>query len=120
MGQLPVALTGWAEALGQGFIKITDELDAKNGGQGTLEYLREHEPETYEHLGKKDRWVYREDVWITSFKQSDTGETTFSQGPLHTGWGARGDQIGPELQFGHVVGDFYEAPVRGKLRPFHQ
>ena len=46
--------------------------------------------------------MIREDVWIWYLDR---------QGGLTVGYGARDDRIGPELQFGHVVGDRYEDQV---------
>jgi len=83
----------------------------RNDGKGSLEYLVK-DPATadrYKHLvDEKGDWVVRDDVWIWYFDR---------KGGLTVGYGARNDRIGPELQFGHVVGDQYEDQVlsRGTL-----
>jgi alpha-galactosidase len=77
----------------------------RNGGKGSLEHLVT-DPETrprFAHLvDAEGAWVVREDVRIWYLGR---------KGGLTVGYGAREDRIGPELQFGHVVGDHYEAPV---------
>jgi len=77
------------------------------GGIGGLRYLLTN-PKTadqYKHLADADgKWVVRDDVWI--YSTTDRGE----KGPLTVGFGA-GRWIGPELGFGHVVGDQLKEPV---------
>ncbi|MEM7305977.1 MAG: sialate O-acetylesterase [Planctomycetota bacterium] len=61
-------------------------------------------PDTREdlaHLRNEDGWTKRDDVWIKFLDRS---------GPLTIGYGSPGC-IGPELEFGRVVGDRFEAPV---------
>jgi len=55
----------------------------------------------YKHLRKDDKWVERDDVWIKFLD---------SKGKLTVGYGSPGC-IGPELEFGNVVGDHYDQPV---------
>ena len=57
--------------------------------------------EFYKHLKKDGKWVVREDVWINFFER---------RGNLTVGYGAPG-RIGPELEFGIVVGDFFGEQV---------
>lgn len=77
----------------------------RNGGKGSLEYLVK-DPKTaerYKHLVDKDgQWRVREDVWITFFDR---------KGNLTVGYGTGKDRIGPEFQFGHIVGDYYDEQV---------
>jgi alpha-galactosidase len=95
-------LAGQSNMEGQGFIGA-DPM--RNGGQGSLESLVK-DPATadrFKHLvGKDGKWVERDDVWIHYLDR---------KGKLTVGYGAKGDRIGPELGFGHVVGDAYEEPV---------
>ena len=49
-----------------------------------------------------EAWRRRADVSIWYFERT---------GPLSAGYGAREELIGPELQFGHVVGDAIDNPV---------
>jgi len=66
---------------------------------GTLETLLK-DPATaprFKHLADASgKWVVRDDVWIWYL-----GRT----GGLTTGYSPKGNAIGPELQFGHIVGD---------------
>lgn len=95
-------LAGQSNMEGAGAIKGNAE---RNGGKGSLEYLVK-DPATadrFAHLvDEQGDWVVRDDVWIWYFDR---------KGGLSVGYGARDDRIGPELQFGHVVGEHYEEPV---------
>ncbi|MHC4908731.1 MAG: family 16 glycoside hydrolase, partial [Planctomycetota bacterium] len=77
----------------------------RNGGRGSLEHLV-RDPATadrYAHLVDGDgAWVVRDDVWISYFDR---------RGGLAPGYGSRDDRIGPELGFGHVVGDHFDEQV---------
>lgn len=53
------------------------------------------------HLRKDGRWVERDDVWIKFLER---------WGRLTVGFGSPGC-IGPELEFGNVVGNFHAEPV---------
>ncbi|MBK1855051.1 hypothetical protein JO972_08780 [Verrucomicrobiaceae bacterium 5K15] len=96
-------LVGQSNMVGQGEISPQSK-------PGTLEYLVANDPKAeYQHLvdGSGD-WVVRDDVWIQ--------ERFASRGGLTAGYGgdtAAGltDLIGPELGFGHAVGDLYEEQV---------
>jgi hypothetical protein len=95
-------LAGQSNMQGHGFV----QADAKrNGGKGSLEHLATHPAtaDTFGHLlGKDGKWVARDDVWVHYLDR---------KGRLTVGFGVREDCIGPELGFGHVVGQAYEEPV---------
>src|SRR5688572_2967320 len=55
----------------------------------------------YKHLRKRDQWVERDDVWIKCHDR---------KGKLTVGYGSA-KCIGPELEFGHVVGNHFDEPV---------
>lgn len=55
----------------------------------------------FKHLRKDGRWVERDDVWIKFLDR---------KGKLTVGFGSP-KCIGPELEFGTVVGDHYDEPV---------
>jgi len=78
--------------------------------KGSLRHLVT-DPETaeqYKHLVDADgKWVEREDVWIWTLGGTDEGR----KGKLTVGYGARSGNIGPELGFGHVVGDHLDDQV---------
>ena len=104
-GKSPVKvfiLAGQSNMEGAGTIKMDPN---RNEGKGTLEYLVKN-PATadrYKHTIDKDgRWVVRDDVWIWYLGR---------KGGLTAGYGARNDRIGPEFQFGHVMGDRFDNQV---------
>lgn len=58
--------------------------------------------ERFKHLvDDAGEWTLRDDVWIKFFDR---------QGKLTVGFGSP-DRIGPELDFGHVMGDHFDEPV---------
>jgi len=95
-------LAGQSNMEGAGAIRGNAQ---RNGGKGSLEYLVK-DPATadrFKHLiDEKGDWVVRDDVWIWYLGR---------KGGLSAGYGARKDRIGPELQFGHVMGDHYDNQV---------
>jgi hypothetical protein len=94
-------LAGQSNMEGAGAIKGSQ----RNGGKGSLEYLVK-DPNTarqFAHVvDKEGKWVVRDDVWIWYLGR---------KGGLTAGFGARQDRIGPEFQFGHVMGDHYDNQV---------
>ena len=96
-------LAGQSNMQGSGAIKANPR--SKNGGMGSLEYIVKAPAtaEHYRHLVDKDgNWVERKDVWIWYLDR---------KGNLKPGFGSNPGAIGPELQFGHVVGDYFENQV---------
>src|SRR5439155_3201053 len=55
----------------------------------------------FAHLQKDGNWIERDDVWIKFLDR---------KGKLTVGYGSP-KCIGPELEFGNVVGDRYDEPV---------
>lgn len=95
-------LAGQSNMEGSGTIQANPQ---RNDGKGSLEYLVKspNSSERFAHLvDEEGNWVTREDVWIWYFDR---------KGDLTVGYGASNDTIGPELQFGHVVGDHFEEQV---------
>ena len=91
-------LAGQSNMQGAGAVRSHPE---RNGRQGSLEHLVKDPAtaERYAHLvDAKGEWVVRDDVWISYFER---------KGGLTVGYGAKEDRIGPELEFGHVLGDHY-------------
>ncbi len=103
-------LAGQSNMEGQGVVSM-DHPQYYNGGKGNLVWSMEHSAskDQMRHLRDANgEWVVRDDVEI-SFKVKGT----VRKGPLtvgYTGYGGS-SHIGPELQFGHVMGDFFEEPV---------
>ncbi len=84
-------------------------------GKGSVKHLEElvqAEPDKYGHLMKDGEWVRRDDVWIHF---SSTGAPKYGNrppnGPLTVGFTYPPGKVGPELGFGHVVGDAIDEPV---------
>lgn len=91
-------LAGQSNMEGHGEIKLNPK---KNEGKGSLEYMVKSDP--YKHLVDKDgKWVTRSDVQIWYLTR---------MGDLKPGYGVKEDLIGPELSFGHVVGNAIDEPV---------
>ena len=56
----------------------------------------------FQHLIQGDRWVIRKDVWVIGPE---------ALGDLTVGLGDEPGRFGPELEFGHIVGDYFEEQV---------
>lgn len=96
-------LAGQSNMEGAGVIDGRPEK--RNGGQGTLSFLvnESRGRQDYQHLvDSGGHWLIRNDVWIWYLGR---------KGGLTAGYGAKKDRIGPELQFGHVIGDAFDDPV---------
>ena len=66
----------------------------------------------YGHLLKKLKnedgsWSIRDDVWVYYPRNPNA----VTKGNLTVGFGANSKKIGPELMFGHIVGDHFENQV---------
>lgn len=68
---------------------------------GTLATLVKHKGMYPFLIDEKGQWVARQDVWYKGVIAA-TGSRWL---------GVSGGRIGPELGFGHIVGDHYDAPV---------
>jgi len=103
-------LAGQSNMEGQGVVSM-DHEKYYNGGKGNLVWSMKHSASAKKMRHLRDaggNWVVRDDVRI-SFK----AKGKVRKGGLTVGYtGYRGhSHIGPELQFGHVVGDALEQPV---------
>lgn len=95
-------LAGQSNMEGAGTVKADPK---KNEGKGSLEYLVKNAAtaEKFKHLADKNgAWVVRDDVWIHYLDR---------KGKLTVGFGSNAERIGPELGFGHVIGDAFDEPV---------
>ena len=102
--ELPVriyVLVGQSNMQGKGSIE--------GEGSNSLRHLVQNDPgkEFQYLLDGEGNWREREDVWI----HFDSGPGNIQYGGLKPGYGAHGGVIGPELGFGHVIGDGYEGQV---------
>ncbi len=103
-------LAGQSNMEGQAVV----DLEGKNynEGKGTLARLMRDPAKApmYNRLrGANGKWVVRDDVWVRYQRE----ERPLLKGPLAFGFSVYGDvhHFGPELQFGHVVGDHFENHV---------
>jgi len=103
-------LAGQSNMEGQ---SVTD-LSGKdyNDGKGTLASLMADPVKgaMFKHLkGADGKWAVREDVWVRYQREKQP----LLAGPLTCGFSVYGDShhFGPELQFGHVVGNAINNPV---------
>ena len=108
-------LAGQSNMEGQGVVDL-DYPKYYNGGRGTLQQIIRdaRKAETYRHIQDREgRWIVRDDVWCR-FRTSKE----VKKGPLTIGFAGYPGQhhIGPEFQFGHVIGDHYDEPVKVKAR----
>ena len=78
-------------------------------GTNTLRHMVRDDPDNeYQFLvGEDGNWRERSDVWI----HLNEGPGSIKYGGLKPGYGSSGGQIGPELGFGHKMGDAYEGQV---------
>jgi hypothetical protein len=103
-------LAGQSNMQGQGVVDL-DHPKYYNGGRGILERVMKDPAKAakFEHLkDSAGKWVERDDVLV--WYKTKNG---LKKGPLtigFTGYGGK-HHIGPELQFGHIVGDRLDAPV---------
>ncbi|MHB1036915.1 MAG: sialate O-acetylesterase [Pirellulales bacterium] len=112
-GKSPVRvfiLAGQSNMEGQAVVDLAGK--DYNEGRGTLaELMRDPIKGTmFKHLKNADgKWTVRDDVWVSY--QRERGPLL--AGPLSFGFSVYGDQhhFGPELQFGHVMGDHFENQV---------
>jgi hypothetical protein len=68
-------------------------------GKGSIEHLGQlvtENPVEYGHLKKNGQWMKRNDVWIKYWDK---------KGELTVGYGSADNRIGPELGFGHIMGE---------------
>ena len=90
-------LAGQSNMQGHGRIKL--------GKDGDLPYAAAQEQFSY--LRKGDTWVERDDVWY----YHKPGKGGVVKGNLKPGLGGNAQSIGPELAFGHVIGNYYDEQV---------
>ena len=72
---------------------------------GTLDTLVKEQGKFPHLINDEGDYVARDDVWYKGLV------TATANKPLSIGCGANSNQIGPELQFGHIMGDHHDAPV---------
>lgn len=102
-------LAGQSNMEGQAVVDLTGK--DYNDGRGTLKALFESDKfHLVKHLILPDGKLYaRKDVFVSYQRE----QGPLLKGPLGVGFSVYGDvhHFGPELEFGHVIGDAIEAPV---------
>jgi len=103
-------LAGQSNMEGQGVVSM-DHPKYYNGGKGNLVWSMTNSvsKDLMRHLRKPDgEWVVRDDVEISFKARGKVRKGGLTIG--YTGYGGS-SHIGPELEFGHVIGDCFEEPV---------
>jgi hypothetical protein len=103
-------LAGQSNMEGQAVVDLAGKN--YNDRKGTLAALMEDPAKAamFKHLkGPDGKWTVRDDVWVRYQRE----DRPLLAGPLSVGFTVYGDphHFGPELQFGHVVGDRIDNPV---------
>ncbi|MDR3402511.1 MAG: sialate O-acetylesterase [Chthoniobacter sp.] len=103
-------LAGQSNMEGQAVVDLAGK--DYNDGKGTLAMLMRDPAKAsmFQHLrGPDGKWTVRDDVWVHYQRE---GQPLLA-GPLGLGFSVYGDthHFGPELQFGHVVGNYVKGPV---------
>ena len=95
-------LAGQSNMEGQGQISPSDV-------NGTLSHFMGNNPsDEFNYIQNPDgTWATRSDVWV----RYDHALGNLLTGNLTTGYGEWEDAIGPELGFGHLLGDYYQEQV---------
>jgi len=91
-------LSGQSNMVGMADIEKTDR-------SGTLNYIVKTDGKFQHLVDDKGNWTVRNDVWYKGIISS-LGDKF-----LTVGHGANSNKIGPELQFGHIMGYFHKEPV---------
>ncbi|MDG1874450.1 MAG: sialate O-acetylesterase [Mariniblastus sp.] len=104
-------LAGQSNMVGHGVVDLDDPQDY-NSGKGTLVEAMKNpaSQHLFSHLRDKNgKWIVRDDtfVWYQAKNDLKVGGLTIG----FTGYEGQPHHIGPEFQFGHVVGDAFEEPV---------
>ena len=103
-------LAGQSNMEGQAVVDLAGK--DYNFGRGTLVKLMEDPAKApmFAHLKRSDgKWTVRDDVFVRYQRE----DRPLLAGPLAFGFSVYGDvhHFGPELQFGHIVGDYFDSPV---------
>jgi len=103
-------LAGQSNMEGQGVVDL-DHPEYYNGGRGILERVMKDpiKAKLFSHIKDKDgNWIVRDDVWVRFKTKSELKKGGLSIG--FAGYPGK-HHIGPEFQFGHVVGGHFNEQV---------
>ncbi len=104
-------LAGQSNMQGHGVVDL-DDAKNYNGGRGTLVQVIQDATDMNQFAHLRDsqgNWIVRDDVWVR-YQTNDE----LKKGGLSIGFSAYPGEphhIGPEFQFGHVVGAAFDVPV---------
>jgi hypothetical protein len=106
-------LAGQSNMQGQGVVDM-DHPQYYNGGKGTLVRIMKQTktPGLYDHLKDRNgKWVERDDAFIRYKNKQEVMAGGVNIG--FTGYGSMNNRhhIGPELQIGHRLGNYFEEPI---------
>ena len=97
----------WGAQAGNGTVKVfifAGQSNAEGKAPNTLLDYQAEAPDTkdlFKHFRKDGKWIVRDDVFIKFLER---------HGPLTIGYGSPG-RTGAELEFGWMMGDYFEEPV---------
>ena len=103
-------LAGQSNMEGQGVVDL-DHPKYYNGGKGTLQRVMQDPKKAplFSHVKDADgNWIERDDVFVRFKTKHETKTGGLSIG--FAGYPGK-HHIGPEFQFGHVVGEAFDEPV---------
>lgn len=103
-------LAGQSNMQGQGVVSM-DHPNDYNSGKGNLVWSMQHSAskDKMRHLRDAEgKWIERDDVTVWYKQRGKVRHGKLTVG--YTGYGGS-SHIGPELQFGHIVGDAFDEPV---------
>lgn len=98
-------LAGQSNMEGHGEIYANPNIHAT----GTLAYeVKNDSSGIYKNIvDSKGKWKVRKDVWVRYRRE----ENKLKKGELTVGYGSSDTEIGPEFQFGNVMGDYFTNQV---------
>ena len=113
VGSLPIQKPAKIEVGKKHRFRITFLTDAANGLgwytrtdiPGTLTTLVKTNGKFPHLVDENGNWIERNDVWYKGLVTATANQW------LSIGCGATSNQIGPELQFGHIIGHYHDEPV---------
>jgi hypothetical protein len=93
-------MSGQSNMVGIGYVN-----EPLNGNPGSLEGITKDENKFPNLIDGSGNWTERNDVWYEGVV------TATAKKWLSAGCGASSDRLGPELGFGHIMGNYHDEPV---------
>ena len=96
----------------QRIVQLKERGHYERDKRNYLQFLA-HDAEDQQHfhhlLTREKEWVVRDDVWFAWNRDGHSAKEFNTR--LTVGLGASERQIGPELMFGHIMGNYFDEPV---------